>query len=65
MTGKASPNLTGYAYGLPGKQPLCALAYPAVEAMSHPCNTEMPGPRLGLAKLLIEPTALTTELHPQ
>jgi len=33
--------------------------------LCHNCHAEVHNPSLDLAKLLIEPTALTTELHPQ
>lgn len=32
--------------------------------LCHNCHAELHNPSLDLAKLLIEPTALTTELHP-
>ena len=33
--------------------------------LCHNCHAEIHNPSLDLAKLLIEPTALTTELHPR
>ena len=33
--------------------------------LCHNCHAEVHNPSLDLAKLLIEPTALTTELHPR